>query len=80
MISAIGEYFAGLERDGILDQGSEVGIDTAAQESYLSSTEVDTSSMNEQEIKTANTGDKVFLKASIKILDAIEDIDLEIAI
>ena len=36
--------------------------------------------MDELEIKKANTKDKVFLKASIKILDAIEEIKLNITI
>ena len=44
------------------------------------STGVDTSKLSEQEIKEANTGDKVFLQASIQILDAIEDINLNITI
>ena len=46
----------------------------------LQSTGVDTSKLSEQEIKEANTGDKVFLQASIQILDAIEDINLNITI
>ena len=39
---------------------------------------VDTSEMNEQEIKEANTKDKVFLIANIKLVDAMEEISLEI--
>lgn len=81
LISAIRGYFAGLETEGILEAGSSsVSIDLAAQENYLQSVGVDTEGMTEQEIKTANTGDKVFLAASIRILDAIEDIDIEIII
>jgi len=81
LISAISGYFTQLEQEGILQAGSSsVGIDLAAQEAYLQSIGVDTSAMSEQQIKEANTADKVFLKASIKILDAIEDIDLAIAI
>ncbi|MFZ7103356.1 MAG: phage tail sheath subtilisin-like domain-containing protein [Peptococcaceae bacterium] len=81
LIAAVGGYFTQLEQIGILQAGSSlVGIDLAAQEAYLQSTGVDTSVMTEQEIKEANTGDKVFLRASIKILDAIEDIDLMIAV
>jgi hypothetical protein len=34
--------------------------------------------MNEQQIKEANTRDKVFLKANIKLIDAMEEISLEI--
>lgn len=36
--------------------------------------------MNSEEIKQANTGDKVFLVAQIKMNDAIEDVSLEINI
>ncbi|WP_050617027.1 phage tail sheath subtilisin-like domain-containing protein [Intestinimonas massiliensis (ex Afouda et al. 2020)] len=81
LISAIKGYLTSLEQAGILRAGSSsVGIDTAAQEAYLQSTGVDTSKLSEQEIKEANTGDKVFLQASIQILDAIEDINLNITI
>ena len=79
LITAISAYFEQLELDGILAEGgSSVSIDLAAQEAYLKSTGVDTSKMTEQAIKEADTGSKVFLAASIKILDAIEDIDLTI--
>ena len=71
----------GLEQSGILQAGSSSGgIDLAAQEAYLQSVGTDTSKMSQQEIKEANTADKVFLEASIKILDAIEDINLNITI
>ncbi|MGB9813529.1 MAG: phage tail sheath subtilisin-like domain-containing protein [Thermovenabulum sp.] len=81
LISAIQAYFDQLELDGILDKGkNSVGIDLDAQIAYLKSLGYDVDSMQEQEIKEANTRDKVFLKASIKILDAIEDITLNINI
>ena len=81
LITAIQGYLTALEQEGILQaDASTVGIDLAAQEAYLQSIGVDTSAMNEQEIKEANTGDKVFLAASVKLLDAIEDIDLTIVI
>lgn len=81
LITAIKGYFATLENEGILESGSSsVEIDIDAQEAYLQSKGIDTSNMTEQEIKEANTDDKVFLKASIKILDAIEDISLNITI
>lgn len=81
LISAISGYFSGLENDGILERGtSSVEIDIEAQETYLKSIGMDTAEMTEQQIKSATTADKVFLKASIKILDAIEDISLNITI
>ncbi len=81
LISAIKSYLNGLEDDGILESGtSTVEIDVDAQEEYLKDNGTDTTDMTEQEIKTAATGDHVFLKATIKILDAIEDIDLDFTI
>ena len=81
LITAVKGYLTQLEIDGILQPGSsQVGIDMAAQEAYLTSTGVDVSKMSEQEIKEANTADKVFLSAETKILDAIEDIDLKITL
>lgn len=80
LITAIRTYFEGLERDGILQAGSTVGIDLEAQEAYLKEQGVDTSKLTEQQLKEYPTGSKVFLKAGIKILDAIEDVDLNIAI
>lgn len=81
LITAIKGYLTGLEQSGILQaEASSVGIDMAAQEAYLQSIGVDTSALSEQEIKEANTADKVFLAAAVKLLDAIEDIDLTITI
>lgn len=81
LVTAIKSYLVGLEQSGILQSGaSTVAIDTDAQETYLQSIGTDTSELSEQEIKEANTGDKVFLAASIKILDAVEDIALNIVI
>ena len=36
--------------------------------------------MSAQEIKEANTDDQVFLACSVKILDAIEDISINVTI
>ena len=87
LISAIQGYFDQLELDGILDRGKNwVGIDVAAQTAYLKSIGYSTpdgrtvEDMEIQEIKEANTKDKVFLAANIKILDAIEEIFLPITI
>lgn len=51
-----------------------------AQEQYLVSKGTDTSEMSAQEIREADTGSHVFLKIACKILDAIEDIDIDITI
>lgn len=81
LITAVQGYFETLELEGILDKGkSQVGIDIPRQEAYLKSTGVDTTAMTLQKIKEANTAAQVFLAAGVKILDAIEDINLEITI
>ena len=81
LISAINDYFHALEKEGLLAAGkNSVEIDIAAQEKYLAAQGVDISNLSEQEIKEANTGAKVFLAAKVSILDAIEDISLNITI
>lgn len=81
LISAIKGYFISLELDGILERyTSAVEFDLGALESYLLDRGVNTESMDEMQIKTATTGDEVFLTARISILDAIEEIKLNITV
>lgn len=85
LISAIQGYFDQLELDGILDpKKNSVAIDTEQQRVYLLSngdyTAAELAEMTDQVVNEANTRDQVFLAASIKILDAIEDIALGISI
>lgn len=81
-LSAVNAYFRGLQKDGVLDASSEAlaGLDLVAQEKYLIENQVDTTEFNDQELKEANTGSKVFLKASVTPLDAMEDLDFNIYI
>ncbi len=80
LVTAIRGYFMGLEQDGLVQPGYTVEIDVDAQEQYLMSKGMDTSGMTAQEIREADTGTHVFLKVACKILDAIEDIDIDITI
>lgn len=80
LVAAIRGYFEGLRQDGLIQHGYTVEIDRDAQEQYLMSRGVDTSEMSEQEIKQADTGSHVFLKIRCKLLDAIEDIELDVEI
>lgn len=81
LITAIQEYYETLEADGLLEKGkSSIDIDIAAQTEYLKSIGKDTAAMNEYEIKSANTGDKVFLTSSISPLDAIEEITMNVSV
>lgn len=81
LITAIKGYLKGLEAtDGgkgyLKADSSTVEINVAKQRQYLESIGVDTSAMDEQAIKEANTGSHVFLKGTISILDAIEDVEI----
>lgn len=79
LLAAVGNYFASLEKQNILKVG-KVDIDEAANKRYLMAKGVDVTGMTATEIREANTDDKVFLTATIKINDAIEDIILPITV
>ena len=81
LITAIKSYLRGLEateggKGWLKADSSTMEINVAKQKLYLESIGIDTSEMSEQEIKEANTGSHVFLKGTISILDAIEDVDI----
>ena len=88
LITAINSYFDSLIRDNVLSSGaSRIGIE--AQRAYIKSKggkivldddTMDVDDCSDDEVKRANTGSKVFLRADIALLDAIEDIDLDIYI
>lgn len=89
LISAISAYFAQLKKDDIVSSYS-IGLDADAIRAYLKSkgqqatlddgTVKDVDECSDEEIITAATGASVFLKGTVKILDAIEDIKLPIYI
>ena len=78
LISGIQGYLDDLAADGILGENPAVGIDVDANRQWLRDHGQDVAAMTEQEIKAANTGSVVNLKATIQILDVIEDIELPI--
>ena len=79
LLSAIGNYFDQLILDDVL-QGYELVIDIDANRTFLKDKGIDVDSMSDDDIKKANTGSNVFLKANLNILDAIEDIVIPISI
>lgn len=79
LVTAVNAYFAELIRTGLLASGY-CEIDVPAQRIWLQGQGEDVENMTDQEIKEANTGSHVFLRAFISILDAMEDIQLEIYI
>lgn len=89
LITAINGYFQELINDDILSV-AVCEINLEAQKAWLKKlgkkvilddgTEKSLEECKDDEIKKANTGSYVFLKAKVSILDAIEDVELEISI
>ena len=70
-----------MEAAGILQEGtSSVEIDLDAQTAFLKEKGTNVNEMDEQKIREADTEDKVFLKATVKVLDAIEEVSLNVAV
>ena len=81
LMTAIEGYLDQLVLDGLIERNTvKVEIDMEAQKAYLKSVGIDISEMREQEIKEANTRDKVFIAIKCRILDAIEEINLRVFI
>ena len=88
LITAINEYFHTLVREGMLDAGfCEIDIDkniswirTHGGTLVVDDVEIPLEDATEQQIKEAPTGSIVYLRAVIRMLDAIEDIVLDIYI
>ncbi len=79
LIAAINAYYETLELERVLDPGKNLcHINVPAQKIYLKSIGEPVDSWKEQQIKEANTRDKVFLLSSVRPLDAIEDVNLVI--
>lgn len=77
LCAAINAYYEVLEQERVLDPGkNRCEIDLVAQKTYLKSIGEPVDDMREQEIKEANTRDKVFLTSTVRPLDAMEDVQL----
>lgn len=79
-IGAVNEYFKNLE--GTVLNGSHenyIEVDAAANEAYLKSMGSDTGSMTAQQIREANTGSYLFVCGQVAMLDAMEDLQLNIS-
>ncbi len=80
LVTAINSYFSGLA-GSVLDTGrrSQASIDLEAQKAWLEQRGVDTDSMTDTAILSANTGSQVFLQAQVRFADAMEDLTFEIS-
>ncbi|WP_196606497.1 phage tail sheath subtilisin-like domain-containing protein [Pectinatus frisingensis] len=85
LISAIQGYYMQLELEGLLEKGQNTcALDLDATTAWILSngkaTKAAVTTMKTQDIKEFNTQDNVFLASGISMLDAIENIALNIAI
>ncbi len=78
-LAAVNKYFRDLASQGVLyDQfDNKAEIDIEGNRDWLSQHK-DVSGWDDEKIKTANTGTNVFVKASIQIQDAIEDLNFKV--
>lgn len=80
LLSAVMSYFQELVTEGLLSRYT-VEFDIDAIKDYLrNELGVDTSDMTEDEIKQADTDSFVFLRADCGVLDAIEDVTINITV
>lgn len=79
-VGAVNQYFKDLSGT-VLDGNNEnyVEVDAAENEAYLKRQGKDTSQMKLQAIKEANTGSHLFLKGKVSLLDAMEDLSLNLS-
>lgn len=84
LIAAIKMYFKQLSIDGIVSNDFSVDFDIEAIKVYLIGkgkyTEEELAAMDNTAIAKLDTGSRVFIKANVTILDAMEDVDLPIEI
>ncbi|MCS5501921.1 phage tail sheath subtilisin-like domain-containing protein [Lysinibacillus sp. A4] len=81
-IRSINAYYDGLEGEGILDPNfdNKAEIDVRKQRLAWEGIGRDTSEWDDQKVKEMSFKKNVFLASNIKIVDAIEDLDMDIAI
>lgn len=89
LITAVNAYFMSLVNDGLISVG-QCQIDADAQKQWLKAqgkkvvledgSEKGIDDCTDEEIKRANTGSQVFLKAVVSLVDAIEDVNLKITV
>lgn len=79
LLSAIKAYFEQLKGEQLISSYS-VEIDIEANKKYLQDIGKATAEMADDELKKADTGDKVFISAAVAILDAIEEVTMPISI
>ena len=89
LITAIDSYFTRIKADELITAG-KCEIDIDEQRRYLKESgkkvvledgkEKDLDDCTDEEVKTANTGSHIFLRAVVSLADAIEDVSLKISV
>lgn len=77
-VGAVNDYLRQMQ-GAVLDAQADnrVEVDTEANRDYLESRGTDTADMSDQELKEANTGSFMYLTGSCRMLDAAEDLVLQ---
>ena len=78
-MSAVQSYFDELSTEGVVSE-PEVSFNIPAIKSAMRTAGIDYSEMTDEEVKKYDFGSSVFLRVKVHLLDAIEDIDIDIAI
>lgn len=75
-LAAVKAYFKELTKIDVLDPDADnrAEIDVEAQRDYLAAKGIDVTGLSEQQIKEYNTSDNVYVQASVKFVDAMEDL------
>ncbi|MCR4719695.1 MAG: phage tail sheath protein [Firmicutes bacterium] len=78
-VAAVNKYFKELVSQGVLYDkfDNRVEIDIEANRAWLSERK-DISDWDDEQIKNANTGTNVFVRANIQVQDAIEDLNFKV--
>lgn len=83
LIAAITDYLKELARNGLIEDYA-IGLDADKIKDYIVENKGvgrdEAEAMAEEELKKQYTDDKVFLKASVTLVDVMEDISLEITV
>lgn len=79
VLCAVMDYFSELVKEGIINTYT-TEIDTQANKEYLESKGISSVEMTEEELRKADTDEKLFLTATINILDAMEDVTINITV
>ncbi len=78
LMVSIKTYLTELAKQGLINSDFTVGIDLENQKKYLISQGIDVSNMKDSEILVANTGAQGFYYINLKLVDAMEDITINV--